>query len=136
MSARQRAEDRRRCALRVPVVKIVSAFMWSGPGEPVTPAFVTDTGELLLFRGVLNEALLVRRFTITDETTKQPAIPPFKTLSPGDKIEVLYVLSGDRRHVWNEHVVEYVGATTFTYREREKQGTLGYADEGKHWRRV
>ncbi len=110
-------------------MKIVSTFMW--PGTP-TPVFVTDIGDVWMYTTAETNGLNVRRFPLIDGATGQPMIPA-RGLAPGSKIDVLFV-RGDEQ-VWQPFVIEFIGATTFQYRESSKVlGTLAYTDEGKHWR--
>lgn len=113
-------------------MKIVSTFTW--PGGTV-PAFVTDTGDVWIYQGVSDKGGLdVRRFTLRDIDTDKPAIPT-PQLASGDAIVVLYVQND--KQIWKPHVVEYIGVTSFQYRNVHKEmGTLLFIDEGKHWRRA
>ena len=114
------------------LMKIVSTFIW--PGSP-TPVFVTDIGDVWTYTEAGPNGLNVKRFPLIDGATGQPVIPA-RGLEPGSKIEVLFV-SGLKEHVWKPFVVEFIGATTFQYRESVKiLGTLAYTDEGKHWRLI
>ena len=114
-------------------MKIVSTFLW--PGTP-TPVFVTDTGDVWMYTTAESNGLNVKRFPLIDGATGQPIIPStHPPLAPGDNIVVLYTKK--EALVWRPHVVEYIGTTSFQFRDVDRALATGlYIDEGKHWRRA